>query len=349
MLMRLLDGSSGLLSPPGVGKMHTLRRLSWSSGDGEDNEGRMKRLLGLVELQLSEEKLQKFRSHLFISVSNAPTGFKGDVTALLNAIKDYSGFENSKLQKWVEKNHNLEFYWGRVLMAFSNPRLLVMMRDPRDVWGSWREECRKNNLDTGKTQMRRNLQQHLFEETVEASLGVSRFKNTPDILEYYKVPEKNRTVFNKALSNVMFNGIQGADVNAEIIDVDAYAHSDNEAGRFAWNYRIIAERTMWLVNTYPDKAAIVCYENLVISPEKMVKQITEFCEIEIPLNIAPTEIGEQWSGNSSFAANFQGVSTDSVGRWKKRLDDEEVAAIMAVAGKAYEESVKWQEKALQPG
>ena len=51
LLMRLLDGSESLLTPPGVGKLHVLRRLSFNiQNDKENHDARAKRILKLIEL-----------------------------------------------------------------------------------------------------------------------------------------------------------------------------------------------------------------------------------------------------------------------------------------------------------
>lgn len=340
LLMRLLDGSPSLLSPPGVGKLHLLRRLSWQRVPANESAtARFDRLENALELQLQDEKLDKFRDALRCAIEKTPScGFKNDVQVVLNTFRKYASLEDAELQRWVEKNHNQEFYWGRALQAFSNPRLLLMVRDPRDVWGSWRELCKRENLDTGEAQFVRNIQQHLVEEIIEAGLGVSRFNNQAEIMDYYRVSKQNMDSLNSMVSTALYEGVQTSAVNNPILDVSAFAESDSAAGRFAWNHRIISERGMWLTEAYPEMVAIVGYETLTHHPEQSVQRIADLCNIAVPSEIKPTEIGSSWEGNSSFSSGFQSVSTDSVGRWKQKLNAEEVAAIEAVAITQYQKA-----------
>lgn len=342
LLMRLLDGSGHLLSPPGEGKINVLRRLSWQRPAKEETVAqRFNRLDATLELLLKGENREKYCRSLETTIAKTyGRGFKSDVQIVLNTFQNYAGLENADLRCWVEKNHNLEFYWGRALQAFANPRLLVLVRDPRDVWGSWREFCKRGNLDTGEAQFVRNLQQHLVEEMIEASLGVSRFNSQDEIMDYYRVLQQNKDVLNRMVATVLYEGMHGLAVNEQIMDLAAFAHSDSAAGRFAWNHRIIAERSMWLTEAYPKMAAIVGYETLTHHPEQAIQRVADFCNIAVPAEIAPTEIGASWEGNSSFSSGFQSVSTDSVGRWKEKLNDEEVAAIEAVAWEPYEKATK---------
>lgn len=339
LLMRLLDGSTNLLTPPGVGKLHSLRRLAWQKITGdEDVVSRSIRLLKAIELHLKPAKAEVFSKHLRTNLSVLKgAGFKADLLAILQTIVQYADQSNpASLTKWLEKNHNQEFYWGRALLAFTNPQLLVMLRDPRDVWGSWREMCKQQNLDTSERQMRRNLQQHLIEEIIETGLGVQRFGDFEALLTYYKVPESKIGSLQNAVTQVMYEGMQSKAVNVDIIDTAAFPHSDSAAGRFAWNYRIIAERALWLRENFPKQVDTIIYEALATNPDETISTITTFCGIELPSTIAPTEHGDQWGGNSSFADSFQGVSTQSIGRWQTRLDQSEIEAVMDVAWPAYE-------------
>lgn len=336
LLMRLLDGSTDLLSPPGVGKLHILRRLSFNSGFiNESSTERKNRLFSTIELQLDSPKSERFQKLLEDSIAKTTTiGFKSDVGIIIDAIMKYTE-ASSGIKRWTEKNHNLEFYWARAMFAFSNPILLVMVRDPRDVWASWRELCKRYGMDTGQMQMRRNVQQHLFEELIETNLGISRFENIEAIFDYYKVPEKNKALLNELTTKVLFNGINSNDVNCEVIDIDAFSYSDVDAGRMAWNHKIISERSMWLAKNFKNNVKVISYEGLTNNPKDIIDSVSRMCKIASPKTIAPTEVGQTWAGNSSFSDNLSGVSTQSVGRWKEKLNAEEVDAIENVAIPSY--------------
>lgn len=349
LLMRLLDGSKGLMTPPGVGKLHTLRRFAWRQPS--NNEGvydQVKRISELLELELKSNEFEKFEEHLKRSIGkNQSPSFRGDIEGVLDAIQGYGNFGEKQIKRWVEKNHNLEFYWGRALLSFANPSMVVMLRDPRDVWGSWREECKRNNLDTSKKQMRKNLQQHLFEEMIESSFGVNRFQDFKELQKYYKIPNDKLNRLHEGIAHALIEGINTDYVNSDIIDLDGYDYADNPAGRFAWNYKVIGDRANWLMHKYPQQVTTLSYEKLTHYPDQMVTWMANFAGIEVPESITPTEIGNDWGGNSSFENNFKGVSTDSVGRWKEKLDGQEVEAVEAVAWDAYKQGMEWKEASLK--
>jgi hypothetical protein len=73
---------------------------------------------------------------------------------------------------------------------------------------------------------------------------------------------------------------------------------------------------------------ILRYEDLTRAPEEHLRRLAEFLEIDWNASMAaPTRAGAQWSGNSMFADQFQGISASPVARWKENLSSQDAAVI----------------------
>ncbi len=72
----------------------------------------------------------------------------------------------------------------------------------------------------------------------------------------------------------------------------------------------------------------VTYENLVADPGGQARRICAFLEIPYaqemidPNTFVDYSTGEQWTGNSSFDRTLNIISDRSVGKWKEKLDDD---------------------------
>ena len=75
---------------------------------------------------------------------------------------------------------------------------------------------------------------------------------------------------------------------------------------------------------------LIRYEDLVQSPTVVMEQVCEFLEIEWDDTLLrPTRNGHPWTGNSMYGTEFTGISTDSVGRYKLLLSDDEKCLIQS--------------------
>lgn len=343
LLLRLLDSSEELLCPPGRAKLNVLRRLiSMSNNSSETDICRYNRLQSVIELELKESNNEHFSSFLLKNIKKeGENGFKSDIRIILNSIAEFRKVEDlSRVKYWVEKNHNLEFYWNRAQLVFSNPYLVYIIRDPRDVWSSWKIECKKKGIELSTKQTRRNIQQHLIEDLIEIGLGNGRFSNLNELYAYYKVPEKNVPKLHECLSNVMCKGIHSDVVNVEIIDLESFDFSSTDVGGFCWNYRIICERAQWLHDSFMNRVMIIKYEELVQNPERILNEISDKCKIRLKVEVMPSDSGQYWGGNSSYTSGFIGVSDASMGRWKQYLDLNELEIISEIAIPLYERQSK---------
>lgn len=75
----------------------------------------------------------------------------------------------------------------------------------------------------------------------------------------------------------------------------------------------------------PNRWLAVRYEDLVQDTDATLQRVARFLGIpgdSIPRQ--PTRGGQAWAGNSSGAADFKGISSQSIGRWQKTLSDREL-------------------------
>lgn len=77
-----------------------------------------------------------------------------------------------------------------------------------------------------------------------------------------------------------------------------------------------------------ERYLLLRYEDFTVSPQERLKELVAFLGINWDDSLAePTRAGQQWSGNSMFANQFQSISSAPVARWKEKLDREDAAVI----------------------
>jgi hypothetical protein len=94
---------------------------------------------------------------------------------------------------------------------------------------------------------------------------------------------------------------------------------------------------------------ILRYEDLTRAPQEALQQLTSFLGIDWnPSLAAPTRAGEQWSGNSMFDDQFQGISAAPISRWKAELSHSDAAVIEALTSPAFQQAGYAPECRLDP-
>ena len=77
-----------------------------------------------------------------------------------------------------------------------------------------------------------------------------------------------------------------------------------------------------------DQYKIVIYEDLIKNPEKTMKDLSDFAEIQFSdILLAPTILGKPWSGNSTSGVSFSGISAINVEKWKKEISSFEIGVV----------------------
>jgi hypothetical protein len=107
-----------------------------------------------------------------------------------------------------------------------------------------------------------------------------------------------------------------------------------------WSARTFAESwsrstqsgLAWQAKLGPDRYRVLHYEQLIESPEGVLREICEFLGInDHPTLKMPTRNGKDWGGNSMFAEQFKHISASPVGRWKKTLGADDLVLLEGLA------------------
>lgn len=79
---------------------------------------------------------------------------------------------------------------------------------------------------------------------------------------------------------------------------------------------------------YPDSFLAIKFEDLVCSPENVLKSISKFLGIEFdPVMLVPSVLGVDYRGNSYDANNIIGISSSKVGAWRTRVSERNIKII----------------------
>lgn len=332
LLMRLIDGAAGIVIPPGEGKLNILRRFLAGANIENQKRPSVDDIIANIELNLPPARDADIVGIVRrkLAQTDHPIGLFGILMLLLETFAEYKAIDTATSDvRWLEKNHNLEFYWGRARSLFGSPKLLFVTRDPLDNWASWKKYCEQNGLENSIAQARLNLGNHLANELVELSFGIERFENIEQLADYYRI----KASATSQLLRFLDPKLRWAAPDNAPIDIDAFPGIANAEGRFAWNYRMMYEKAASLAARNPDNIMIVKYEDMVHDTKSCMAAVLSFCGLPMTdVNLVPTDNGEPWIGNSSFRskATHKGVDTASVGRGKHDLAPDEIANIQHV-------------------
>ena len=332
LLMRLMDGVAGVIIPPGEGKLNMLRRFLGCSNVENHKQPSFDDIVGNIELNLPPAKGTDVTDIIRRKVeqTGGPIGLFGILKLCLEAFAEYNLIDTVASDfRWLEKNHNLEFYWGRARSLFGSPKLLFVVRDPLDNWASWKRYCEQNGLENSFAHAKLNIGNHLANELVELSFGIDRFESIERLADYYKIRASTTMQLLRFLNPKLRWSAPGSD----LIDIDAFPGIGTPEGRFAWNYRMMYEKAATLAARYPDNIMIVKYEDMVQDTKACIEAVLGFCGLAMAdINLVPTDNGRAWVGNSSFRseAAHKVVDKSSVGRGMNVLAPDEIQNIRLV-------------------
>ncbi len=333
LLMRLMDGAAGVIFPPGEGKINVLRRFLAGADIENQKPQSFDDLVANIELNLppaSDANVHAILRRKLAQYDGRPIGLFGILTLFLETFAEYKSLDTVTSDvRWLEKNHNLEFYWGRARSLFGSPKLLYVARDPLDNWASWKKYCEQNGLENSIAQTRLNIGTHLANELVEMSFGIDRFESAEHLADYYRI----KASATPQLLRFLNPKLRWSAPDDAVIDIHAFPGIATPEGRFAWNYRMMYEKAASLAVRYPDNVMIVRYEDMVRDTKACMAAVLRFCGLPMTdINLLPTDNGEAWVGNSSFRskAAHQGVDAASVGRGQKDLAADEIQNIRQV-------------------
>jgi len=79
------------------------------------------------------------------------------------------------------------------------------------------------------------------------------------------------------------------------------------------------------LSAYHNRYRLIQYEHLVTNPEKVVRGLCEFLELEFEdVLLKPTYRGEPWQGNSSRDLKFQNISSKNLDLWQNDIHTMEI-------------------------
>jgi hypothetical protein len=325
LLMRLIDGTPGIMVPPGEGKLNVLRRLHDLSYPLADDPAAVTEIIwSNIELNLDAAREEAFRFLLMrqLEANPGPRGFADTVSDLLATVERFVTQPGARplAGRWMEKNHNLEFYWHRAIFLFGRPRLLFVLRNPFDNWVSWRQYMNANGLTSSEQVFAGVMHQHCVNEMAEARHGAKVFSGPREMAAKYGMRVDSRSW--SEVSTV-------ADLPLTF-DLSLMPGADSPEGRFAWNYRLMYERVLALRAQSSD-IYIVRYEDLVFDTEVAMRGILYFLGCEwSEANLSPSDHGRAWLGNSSFSSAAGVVDPRTVGRGQVYLAPDEIARMRAI-------------------
>jgi hypothetical protein len=82
------------------------------------------------------------------------------------------------------------------------------------------------------------------------------------------------------------------------------------------------------INIGNDSYLVIKYEDLVTNPIEIMKKISNFlCISYSEILLSPTTFGLSWNGNNFSGMDFNGISANSVGKWKSRITEADAMLI----------------------
>ncbi|MCG5059767.1 MAG: sulfotransferase [Limnoraphis sp. WC205] len=83
--------------------------------------------------------------------------------------------------------------------------------------------------------------------------------------------------------------------------------------------------------TFLKNYKIVKYEDLLTFPEKIMREIADFLEIEFTeVLLQPSNFGRNWSGNSTSNTNFNQISSAPLNNWKNYINHLEISLVNSI-------------------
>lgn len=318
LLNRLLDGHFELLSPPGVGKIHSLRKLYYLDWNKMNKKEIFNTLANHLEYKIGSYNYKLLLNKIRPYLKNNST-YKEVLIAIIKGTIDYSSYDLSKAKIWIEKNHNNEFYLQNALKSFLNPKFIFITRDPRDIWISWKLICRKEKITKEYKQFYLNINLHLIEEFEAMASGYGRFPDLKLLCRYHRI---NYNSFLKMIDNFYSTGRNLKSLRKATFNHKFFKFSDTEEGRFAWNYKYILNKALYNAEKYPKYFMIIKYENVILKTEETMNKIAGFLNINFEkIMLAPTEQGGAWASNTSYNEKYKKISSNSIGKYKNNIPE----------------------------
>jgi len=302
-VMRLLDSSNNLICPPGEGKVNILRRHMHKN----------KYLIDDIELNISNREKNLIFKNLKPNINNLPE-FVNEIYKCFFIYKYKEIFSDKYNFYWLEKNHNLEFYFHRSRKLFKNHRFIFISRNIISNWNSWKAYIALNSLESSINNLCFYIICHILNEIDELKSGLKNFNNENEILRNYFI---SKTKFDSFYKNIKTTDkLFKYDYSYFFKDEFLKMISTSES-RFAVNYFLMHQKAKYLNKTFSKEFMIVNYNNLVENTEEEVNKICTFTSINYSeKNLVTTDGLKNWNGNSSFNNINKNLVKDNISTYE---------------------------------
>ncbi len=103
--------------------------------------------------------------------------------------------------------------------------------------------------------------------------------------------------------------------------------------RFIFDWKVRVNKACYYEKCYKN-FYIIKYEDLLYKPEATLKRINDGLEIDYTDSLLqPTRHGKSWGGNSVYSKEFNGITTETIGRFQKFLTKDEILFVQKLLQK----------------
>lgn len=209
--------------------------------------------------------------------------------------------------------------------VFCNPKMLFVVRDPRNVWSSWKTFIEKESMDASKRQFSINVGLHFMEEAEAMRMGEGRFSTFEDLCRFYRVQCANPEALSRCIFEHCVDGLE------QVVQAENFPLTQTKEGRFAWNWSFMSQKALFHESRSARHFKIVRYEDLTRNTESVMRDVAHFLEIEFEDNLTiPTRAGVPIGANSSYGTLNMAVVPSDDERYKTVLTPEEAHNILSV-------------------
>ncbi|MDB3920182.1 sulfotransferase [Candidatus Pelagibacter sp.] len=271
---------------------------------------------------------------------------KNAIKILISTMVEISKKKKTQKSRWVEKNHNLEFFFEKLKKSFSNPNLLIVCRDPRAAFLSYCRMLKKYNITNTMNEFNLIVKSYFFYEIDNYFLGNERFKSIDQLCKYFLI--KKKLGLNQY--EIWLNKKKPKYLKSEnIFTKSHWNRSKTLVKRYSILYNIISDRQRWLAKKYNKSVLLIPYEKLIGKHQEIMNKVFLKLKLnKIKKTLQPINVGKKFSTNSNFKKEIpdelKNVIYKSHTFWKKKLSKNEINVITKMSMPSYRSSVRFFNK-----
>ena len=353
IFLRLFDNHKNIHCPHGEGKLGIVREhLNLDESYYNTKKKIHDILIKFISLYTDSESFnlkdenyvkQKYSSIIKKKLKkNQKLNKKTAIKILINSMVEISKKKKTPKSRWVEKNHNLEFFFEMLKKKFSNPYLLIVCRDPRASFLSYCRMLKKYSIQNTMDEFNLIVKSYFFYEIDNYFLGGERFKSIDQLCNYFLIKKKlGLRQYELWLNKKKPKYLKGINIFTK----SHWNRSKTLVRRYSILYNIISDRQRWLAKKYDKSVLLIPYEKLTINHQEVMNKI--FSELQlskIKKKLQPINVGKKFITNSNFKkeipVELRNVMYKSHTLWKKKLSKNEINVINKISISSYRKSVR---------